>query len=192
MAETDKVYEVAGLTFTDLAEAKKAEREWEGIQHIKQQNDMGDPKIVLALHYKLSEKQLLTTKVGIVFLDELKKQLLEDTSVDNTKIYGYDPEEEKRREQEEWAEKMKRREEEERLNRASETVYKYRFYNSLIFNLILIIAIVVMLFITMNSKNVNILNYENRLVERYMTWEQSLNEREQSLNEREQSLNERE
>ena len=43
--------------------------------------------------------------------------------------------------------------------------------------------------ITLTSNTPTILNYENKLIDRYEHWEQELNEREQELDEREQKLN---
>ena len=46
-----------------------------------------------------------------------------------------------------------------------------------------------MVIITLMDSNPNILNYENRIVDRYAEWERELEEREQNIKEREQELN---
>lgn len=42
--------------------------------------------------------------------------------------------------------------------------------------------------VTATSGNINIVNYENALIEKYENWETKLKEKEEKLREREQSL----
>ena len=61
---------------------------------------------------------------------------------------------------------------------------------SLGINFVLLAIILGMFFITyISGNNVNIVNYENELINKYEKWEQELNEREAVLNEREAQLN---
>ena len=67
--------------------------------------------------------------------------------------------------------------------------YKRKMINAVVINVILIIVIIAMFIISSNSKNLNIINYENRILDQYSSWEEELNERESQLNEREAELN---
>ncbi len=58
-------------------------------------------------------------------------------------------------------------------------------------SLILLISVVSMLLLAATSDNVNILNYENKLIDKYSSWEQELEEREQAVKEQEQALEEK-
>ena len=49
---------------------KEEKKELDGIQYIKQQNNMKDIKTVLALYNKLSEKNIFHTQAGIAFMEE--------------------------------------------------------------------------------------------------------------------------
>ena len=58
-------------------------------------------------------------------------------------------------------------------------------------SLILLISVVSMMLLAATSDNVNILNYENKLIDKYSSWEQELEEREQAVKEQEQELEEK-
>ena len=52
--------------------------------------------------------------------------------------------------------------------------------------LILAISVITMMFLASTADNVNILNYENKLLDKYSAWEQELEEREAAVKELEQ------
>lgn len=58
-------------------------------------------------------------------------------------------------------------------------------------SLILLISVVSMMLLAATSDSVNILNYENKLIDKYSSWEQELEEREQAVKEQEQALEEK-
>ncbi len=147
---------------------KEEKKELDGIQYIKQQNNMKDIKTVLALYNKLSEKNIFHTQAGIAFMEELQTQLVKSKEIDNQDIYGYREPEKKKEDK--------------------ENSYKYKFYNSLIINFILLAALIAGFYITLFSKNVTILNYENKLIDKYSAWEAELMERESIVTEKEKEL----
>ena len=53
---------------------------------------------------------------------------------------------------------------------------------------ILFFIVVGMFAVTATSGNINIVNYENALIEKYENWEEQLDEREEKLKERENAL----
>ena len=61
----------------------------------------------------------------------------------------------------------------------------YASVASILFFLIFSIGMIV---ITLTSDNPNIINYENKLVDKYEEWEQDLQEREQAVKEQEKKL----
>lgn len=147
---------------------KEEKKELDGIQYIKQQNNMKDIKTVLALYNKLSEKNIFHTKAGLAFMEELQIQLVKSKEIDNQDIYGYKEPEKKKEEK--------------------DNSYKYKYYNSLIINFILLAALIAGFYITLFSKNVTILNYENMLLDKYSAWEAELTERERIVTEKEKEL----
>ena len=91
MAKGETIY---GITYRDPVEAKKAKKEWEGIQYILSQNDMENMEVALAVYNKLAERNLLKTEVGTKFLREWKERLLEAKEIENQRIYGFQLEDE--------------------------------------------------------------------------------------------------
>ena len=185
MANGETIY---GITYRDPQEAKKAKKEWEGIQYILSQNNMDDIETALSVYNKLVERNILKTNVGEKFLSELKERLLEAEEIENKRINGFS------KEDEQWLrvrerDKAKKEELLEQKNRKSgDSYYRQKYYFSLTLNVLLVIAILIMAYITLNSNHVNILNYENALINKYVSWEQSLQQKEAELKEREQEL----
>jgi len=186
-----KVETIYGITYKNPEEAKKAQKEWEGIQFILSKNDMENIETVLSVYNKLMERGILKTEVGKKFLKELKERLLEAEEVENKKIYGFNEEDEKwlkrrkaqkDREEEEKAKQKARKEERQKKD------YRQKYYHALILNFLLVAAILIMAYITLNSNHVNILNYENALLDKYASWEESLKSKEADLNTREREL----
>lgn len=67
--------------------------------------------------------------------------------------------------------------------------YRRRFQISLFFAIVFAVAVVGMFVITFVSKdNVNILNYENAIIDRYESWETELEEREAAIQQKESEL----
>ena len=165
-----------------MNEAEK--KELEGIRYIQEQNNMEDMKTVLALYNKLSEKEIFHTPAGISFMSELREQLLAAPEIDNREIAGY------REGAQELTGSTKRMDsgEECRIEQTLIREYRYKYYNSLLINLILAAALVIGFLITTDSKNVNIINYENQLLDKYSAWEEQLKERERIVTEREKEL----
>ena len=67
--------------------------------------------------------------------------------------------------------------------------YKPWFKASISLSVILLLIVIGMFAVTATSGNINIINYENALIEKYENWETQLNDREAKLKEREQKLN---
>lgn len=183
MSKKEIIY---GIPYKNPEEAKKAQKEWEGIQYILSKNNMEDMEAVLALYNKLAERKVFKTEVGAKFLKELKEKLLEAKEIENKSIYGFNAEDGKWLKARE--EQKSRKEEEQKKQQEKEKSYRQKYYHSLILNFLLIGAILVMAYITLNSNHVNILNYENALIDKYASWETSLQQREAELNAREREL----
>lgn len=68
--------------------------------------------------------------------------------------------------------------------------YRYRelFHLTLTLCIVLFVSIVAMFIISSTSNNINILNYENEIIDKYSTWEQELSDREKELDAWEKEL----
>lgn len=183
---------VDGIHFSDSQEAKKAQKELDGIEYIKKTNDMKNPKVLLALYNKFIEHQLFQTEIGKRFLTEIKEELIKSPSIKKGEISGYQEEIEKRTEDRKKKEEVKKKVFQIEKEKKEREKYKYKYYNSLILNIILVITIILLFVLTATSGNVTILNYENKLLDKYSSWQMQLEQKEKELKEREKALIEKE
>lgn len=176
-------YVVEGFEFINDHQVNEAKSEVRGINYIVSRADMNNPKSVLVVYNRIIEKKLFKTPIGIKFLKEIQEMLLASNEIDDSLIkpipvsldlsystsikVNVDPKEKEKK----------------KLN------YRTKMINSIVINVILIIVIILMFIITNNSKNVNIINYENRIKDQYSSWEEELNQRESIITERESELN---
>lgn len=192
MEQKRKYYYVQGFAFTDEQEAKKAQKESEGIRYIKEQMDKQKPAQVLELYQKILSEELFETPVGIRFLKELQEYLMAVPGMNKEEL---PPIVIKSRGKEEapGEEKPKPKEREPRPREQVRLVekhinYKKRYHFFCFAACVLFAAVVALFGIELTSNNPNILNYENQLIDRYSDWEQQLEEKEQELKQLEQQL----
>lgn len=65
---------------------------------------------------------------------------------------------------------------------------KKRIGISVLVNVFLVIVVIGMMIVSLTGDNPNILNYENKLLDKYAQWQQELTEREQVIREKEREL----
>ncbi len=178
-------YRVAGYAFSDARSYKEAKREEETVEYIKANTDLKDLNKALKLYHKLVERKTLNTVVGYSFLNELRNRILEagivtkdnlpDIRIETTNKEPrvYDNELEKEREQ---------------RHVALLEDYKIKLRNSRIISFFLAIIIVIMIAIAIFSDRSMYSIYENQVIDKYVSWQADLENREKDLEEREQAL----
>lgn len=204
MEQLQETYEAGGLVFRTKKEAELAQREIEGTKYLRQKLDMENPNAVFSIYQNLIEQDLFETPVGYCFLKELRDYLLMIPAISNEEVlaipirYPQTEEEEKKQKKEQKKEeqrKERQREKEKAKNKKEQKKegknYKGRCQFFMVTSLILLISVVSMMLLAATSDNVNILNYENKLIDKYSSWEQELEEREQAVKEQEQALEEK-
>ena len=204
MEQLQETYEAGGFVFRTKKEAELAQREIEGTKYLRQKLDMENPNAVFSIYQNLIEQDLFETPVGYCFLKELRDYLLMIPAISNEEVlaipirYPQTEEEEKKQKKEQKKEeqrKERQREKEKAKNKKEQKKegknYKGRRQFFMVTSLILLISVVSMLLLAATSDNVNILNYENKLIDKYSSWEQELEEREQAVKEQEQALEEK-
>lgn len=204
MEQLQETYEAGGFVFRTKKEAELAQREIEGTKYLRQKLDMENPNAVFSIYQNLIEQDLFETPVGYCFLKELRDYLLMLPAISNEEVlaipirYPQTEEEEKKQKKEQKKEeqrKERQREKEKAKNKKEQKKegknYKGRCQFFMVTSLILLISVVSMLLLAATSDNVNILNYENKLIDKYSSWEQELEEREQAVKEQEQALEEK-
>lgn len=198
------MYKVGNYEFETKTQADTAQKELEGIRYIRSQTDMDDPDVVLQLYNSLILKEVFVTPVGFDFLRQLQEYLNTIPYIKNEDILPipvYRPElieeEDSEEERELRAKAAKRRQKKQRELKAQQK-RKNRDYHgayvvSTFFAVVFAMIIIGMFAITyFSDDNVTILNYENKIIDKYEEWQKSLDEREQQLDERESELMERE
>lgn len=234
-------YVIGDFSFDTEEEAKEAQREVQAISYIMKQINTEDPQAVLAAYQQMVKKNLFHTKLGIGFLEDMRKQLLalpefsdadvpaipqnavkqEDTKrilikEDEPKHAEEDKEIKKKTEskiqpsakaqdkadakQERTKEKKSRQispkhaeikaEQPMSVEEVTAAMKKYKKMSHilLIACVTMLLIIIGMFAINATSQNPTILNYEEKIINKYASWEQQLDQREQELNEREQQL----
>jgi len=200
MEQLQETYEAGGFVFRTKKEAELAQREIEGTKYLRQKLDMENPNAVFSIYQNLIEQDLFETPVGYCFLKELRDYLLMIPAISNEEVlaipirYPQTEEEEKKQKKEEQR-KERQREKEKAKNKKEQKKegknYKGRCQFFMVTSLILLISVVSMMMLAATSDSVNILNYENKLIDKYSSWEQELEEREQAVKEQEQALEEK-
>ena len=75
-------YVIGDFSFETEEEAKEAQKEVQAISYIMKQIDSEDPKAVLAAYQQMVKKDLFHTKLGLGFLEDMRKQLLALPEID--------------------------------------------------------------------------------------------------------------
>ena len=171
---------VGGFVFETQEAAQKARDELRGIEVVRNKTNMRSPETVLEVYNKLIDKRLCKTQVGYSYLHDLQKYLQNANNIPKESIREIPIEPIRRRIVKEFenTEEAKRR----------ETINEYRdkYRASLFFNLIFGIAVMVVLYLATTGDSTNIINYENKIIDKYESWEQELTEREAAVKEYEE------
>ncbi len=180
-------YVVDGYYFRTKETALEAQNELNAIKYVSMKTDLKDPKQVYLLYNKLLEKELFKTIVGIGYLKKLQDFLYVSDEIPNDKIQPISVDYELQ-------ELLKGRREITRnksvINKLKKQKKKYNdmFIKAIIVNVVLVAVIAFMIIITLTSKNPNIIDYENKLQNKYSTWQEELESQEESIKEREEEL----
>lgn len=178
---------VNGFLFETEEEAELAKRELEGIKYIKTKTDMENPEMVFQVYNNLIKQKLFETPVGYCFLNEIREYLLMIPAIQNEDIKEipilHSKEKKAAKPQKEKPQKEKTKK--EKSTKERNINYKSRCMLFMTTTLILAISVITMMFLAATSNNMNILNYENKIINKYSAWEQELDAREAALKEQE-------
>lgn len=209
-------YIIGDFSFDTEEEAKEAQREVQAISYIMKQINTEDPQAVLAAYQQMVKKNLFHTKLGIGFLEDMRKQLLALPEVSDADVpeipqiaakqedtkrilikedeakHAEEDKELKKKTESKIQPKHAKIKEEQPMTVEEVTVamkkYKKMSHILLIACVTMLLIIIGMFAINATSQNPTILNYEEKIINKYASWEQQLDQREQELNEREQQL----
>ena len=186
MSTENNALSVGGYLFYTEKDAQLARAEEQKIEYLEARIDYSSPESIRYIYEHTIQERLFKTPVGLRYLQKLRDFLLaqpetEPGSIMDIPLYmAFDGE-------------LR-----ENANPARERVVpsqkkdrdkeKSRFTLSVILNVLLVIAIVAMFYISYVSEQPNVVNYERALTSKYASWEQELTEREQAIREKEREL----
>ena len=174
---------VGGFRFLSKEDAELALQEKERIAYLERHLDYRNPQNVMAIYHKAIESRIFRTPVGLEFMKNVQS-LLDKTPVrdevrDIPVYQTYVLPKTRTRDQVEARQRV-------RSNPLKEVKRKYGV--SVAINMVLVVAVLVMFWITLKSDTPNMLNYRSAIVNEYSAWEQDLTERENAVREKELSL----
>lgn len=177
-------YTVGGYTFKSKEAAEEAKNEMNAIKYVSSKTNTKEPKQVYLLYNKLLDKELFKTLIGMNYLKDLQQFLYMSDEIPNDRIrpipINYELKEVLDGKREITGNKsLIRKLEKERDG------YRDKYIKSVIVNVVLAAAIIVMIVISMTSSNPNIIDYERKLQDKYATWQEQLEQQEESLKARE-------
>lgn len=173
-------FEFQGYSFDTAKEMDFAIKEAESVKYIKAKTELKDREKARKLYESLVEKNTFVTPIGINFMIELQKEV----SMFSTKPIPGVPVHLAFNRTIKREEKMDKNS----VDKLSE-VYKNKLKNLRIVNLFLILLVVAMFAVVIFGDNSPYIDVEQKIQDKYATWEKELREKEDLLNEKEQQLN---
>ncbi|MGN0379634.1 MAG: hypothetical protein ACI4EU_08595 [Butyrivibrio sp.] len=171
---------VDGYVFENMQDYEDALKEKEGIKYLNRQIDLNDSAKTYAVYKEILDKKIFRTPVGIQYMNRLRQSLIQSGMSDVPCIPVSRATEKKAgdRELKKLSEKYKKK--------------KEHLRTSLIFNIVLAIMIVAMFIISATSNNPTIINYREKIEDRYSQWDTQLKDKEKELREREKAIEQKE
>lgn len=177
MQVKEKVIE--GFFYTDEDLYQEAKKEAEGVRYMKARVDLQYPEQVLQIYRRMVEQRMFQTQVGYAYLQELQDYLRTMPQIPNEEILPI-PVTEAVRVVDASGTVNALREEKAQL--------KQSLHRSRLVNAVAAAMLVVMFAIAWSSSSPTVLNYENRLIDKYSTWQQELERRESIVREKERAI----
>ena len=199
-------YNIGGYIFEDENKAKKAAKELKTVEYILGQIKDADEKGVLTVYKKLLNQRLFSTEIGMSFLSQLRQNLVSSgafTEADIPLVYSLDDSDVKSKENP--ASSVQSTKNEEKVDNKSKAkkekadksfvsgddhlkeLKRLKLINRilLILCITLLLCVLGMFYVNSTINSPTILNYEEKLIDKYSSWEQELTEREAAVKEKE-------
>lgn len=178
-------FTVAGYTFTTKEAADDARNEMNAIRYVSSKTDRKDPKQIYILYNTMLDKELFKTPVGLDYLKDLQQYLYNNKDIPNDKIRPIPINSELQSMLTDKTEMTKTRSRLVGLTKERDK-YKDRFIRMVIINIALVIVVIAMAVIMATSQTPTIINYENKIQDKYAGWEEELQSREAQVKQLEQ------
>lgn len=194
-------YNIGGYIFDDENKAKKAAKELKAVEYILGQIKESDERGVLTVYNKLIKQRLFSTEIGMGFLSQLRQNLVASGVFAEDEIplvYSLEEPQEKKlsapepeiTKEEKSPKKAKVDADKKNVGVTSEEkqlIRRLRFVNRLLLVLCitLLLCVIGMFYVNSTINSPTILNYEEKILDKYSAWEQDLTQREAAVKEKE-------
>ena len=186
-----RIYIINSYQFETKEEYEQALQEKNGINYLNAQLDVNNIEKVYQLYTELVDKKIFITVIGIDYLKKLRGILLRDSrfSADNLRPIRITTvnKQVKNRVEKYISSKY---ETEVRQHKKEKEGIRNKLNTSIIINVVLVLMLIAMFFISKSSSNPTIIDYERKLQDKYASWESDLKEKEQELKDFEWELKE--
>lgn len=170
-----------GYSFDNEKEASLAQHEYKNIQTIKNKIDMNSKDNILLIYNKTVSRNLFKTPIGIAFLKELRDCLTEQYHVSEPELAKIPVPT--------FSNKPVTKEERDIDSMQKEITKLKHVKGKLKIAVVILVAMIgCMFYITATNKNTGFINAEEKVLNKYSSWEDQLNKKEQELKEREAKL----
>lgn len=181
--EKEEEFTVNGFLFGSKEDVEVAKQELSAIEYINHKIANRSGETILSVYQAALEKRMFCTPIGYSYLHKLQKRI-EHAGINKTQIPAvrlYQVYNNNYKDEIKPVRVVKRKKKKEKT--------KQYLQNSIIANVILVILVLALFFISLTGNNPTIINYRNKVENEYSAWEQELDEREQAVREKEKSLN---
>jgi hypothetical protein len=181
-------FTVAGYTFTTKEAAENARNEMNAIRYVSSKTDSKDPKQIYVLYNTMLDKELFKTPVGLDYLKDLQQYLYNNKDIPNDKIRPIPINSELQSMLADRREMTKTRGKLIELTKERDK-YKDKYIKMIIVDVALIFVVIAMAVIMYTSQLPTVINYENKLQDKYAGWAEELESREAQVKQAEQQYN---
>lgn len=183
---------VEGYKFLTEEDANLARDEVAKINYISGKLQEDNPKAVLAVYNRIIQGNIFVTPIGFDYLRTLRDYLYKCPEIPDNMITEIPA-------RVNYSEAVNNVHSGDNVTNKT-TVnshgkgknYKTEYITSLVFNVVMIVAVLLMFALALRADTPNIINYRNAITNEYAEWDQQLKDKEKELREREIELDERE
>lgn len=170
---------VDGFLFHDEDLFNEAKKEAEGVRYMKARVDLQHPDRVLQIYRRMIEQKMFQTQIGYSYLRELQDYLHTMPQIPNAEVPPIPVYTDVVVSDVTGTTKELREE-----NKKGKIAFRW----SVAVNCFMAAVIIVMFAIAMSGSSPTVLNYEEKLQNKYAAWEQQLEEREADVLQKERML----
>lgn len=175
---------VEGFQFGTEQDANLARNEKLRVERLEERMDYNSPEMIYAVYKKAVDNRVFKTPVGYEFLKKLQKILAQnpdfEKNIDEIPVQGVYSLRESTA-----PAALRVKASTAKPKPAKKTI---GLRASLFINVVLLLLIALMFYISMESSNPTVLNYERAVQNKYSEWERELSERESAIREKERAL----